>query len=405
MGGKWSVDFLVTIPSTMKSLPVASALIILAHTVLAEGVEGNETLNSLIKISSVEDAPLVLVGFDPCFKEQESKSEVQDLRQDLRGAGARLQEARRAMEAVAEERDEARGEVSALTMANHRMLMEIRKLQKEKEQALQEGEVWKARAEQRMQPASRSDDVVVEIAGLKAGFDALREDLVRVRKELKDPIERANLREQLVAARAHGERLEKEITTLLESREEERRAAARQQRKMTAKVLALSSGAGGSDQLRDDLRLSKAGHLKALVDVELLKKDLVRAGEREERALAELGQVRKGVEALHAQKAAMAESRMLVQHDLDKACREVENLRKQIAKVRSEGEASRESVARLTLELAHSERAHRATAGVSDELDGEGELLAAPGELIEKGLEEGMPQDAAGSSVSDSGDP
>ena len=389
----------------MKSLPVASALIILAHTALAEGVEGNETLNSLIKISSVEDAPLVFVGFDPCPTEQESESEVQDLRQDLRGAGARLQEARRAMEAVAEERDEARGEVSALTMANHRMLMEIRKLQKEKEQALQEGEVWKARAEQRMKPASRPDEEVVEIAGFKAEFHALREDLVRVRQELNDPIERANLREQLVAARAHGERLEKEITTLLESREEERRAAARQQRKMTAKVLALSSGAGGSDQLRDDLRLSKAGHVKALVDVELLKKDLVRAGEREERALAELGQVQKGVEALHAQKAAMTDSRTLVQHDLDKACREVENLRRQIAKVRSEGEASRESVARLTLELAHSEEAHREAAGLSDVLDVEGELLAAPRALIEKGLEEGMPQDAAGSSVSDSGDP
>ncbi|MAT31058.1 MAG: hypothetical protein CMP29_04630 [Roseibacillus sp.] len=389
----------------MKSLSVASALIILAHTVLAEGLQGNDTLNSLIKISSVEDTPLVFVGFDPCPTEQESESEVQDLRQDLRGAGARLHEARRAMEAVAEERDEARGEVSALTMANHRMLMEIRKLQKEKEQALQEGEVWKARAEQRMKPASRPDEEVVEIAGFKAEFHALREDLVRVRQELNDPIERANLREQLVAARAHGERLEKEITTLLESREEERRAAARQQRKMTAKVLALSSGAGGSDQLRDDLRLSKAGYVKALVDVELLKKDLVRAGEREERALAELGQVQKGVEALHAQKAAMAESRMLVQHDLDKACREVENLRRQIAKVRSEGEASRESVARLTLELAHSEEAHREAAGLSDVLDVEGELLAAPRALIEKGLEEGMPQDAAGSSVSDSGDP
>ena len=403
--GKRSVDFLVTIPSAMKSLSVASALIILAHTVLAEGLQGNDTLNSLIKISSVEDTPLVFVGFDPCPTEQESESEVQDLRQDLRGAGARLHEARRAMEAVAEERDEARGEVSALTMANHRMLMEIRKLQKEKEQALQEGEVWKARVEQRMKPASRPDEEVVEIAGFKAEFHALREDLVRVRQELNDPIERANLREQLVAARAHGERLEKEITTLLESREEERRAAARQQRKMTAKVLALSSGAGGSDQLRDDLRLSKAGHVKALVDVELLKKDLVRAGEREERALAELGQVQKGVEALHAQKAAMAESRMLVQHDLDKACREVENLRRQIAKVRSEGEASRESVARLTLELAHSEEAHREAAGLSDVLDVEGELLAAPRALIEKGLEEGMPQDAAGSSVSDSGDP
>ena len=389
----------------MKSLPVASILIILAHTVLAEGLEGDETLNSLIKISSVEDAPLMLVGFDPSSKAQESESEVQNLRQDLRGAGARLQEARRAMETAAEERDEARGEVSALTMANHRMLMEIRKLQKEKEQALQEGEVWKARAEQRIKPASKPNEEAVEIAGFKAEFHALREDLVRVRKELKDPIERANLREQLVAARAHGERLEKEITTLLESREEERRAAARQQRKMTAKVLALSSGAGGSDQLRDDLRLSKAGHVKALVDVELLKKDLVRAGEREERALVELRQVRKGVEALHAEKSAMAESRMRVQHDLDKVSREVVALKKQIAMERSEGERARQSVARLTLELAHWTGASPEAASIPDEPNTEGELLASPEGLSDKEIEQGIPQDATGRRLSDSGAP
>ncbi len=389
----------------MKSLPVASVLIILAHTVFAEGLEGDETLNSLIKISSVEDAPLMLVGFDPSSKAQESESEVQNLRQDLRGAGARLQEARRAMETAAEERDEARREVSDLTMANHRMLMEIRKLQKEKEQALQEGEVWKARAEEKMKPASETGKAGVEMAGLKAEVHALRADLIRVREELKDPIERANLRKQLVAAREHGKRLEKEITTVLESREEERRAAARQQRKMTAKVMALSSGAGGSDQLRDDLRLSKAGHMKALVDVELLKKDLVRAGEREERALVELRQVRKGIEALHAEKSAMAESRMLIQHDLDKVFREVETLKKQIAMERSEGERARQSVARLTLELAHWTGASHEAASIPDEPNTEGELLASPEGLSDKEIEQGIPQDATGRRPSDSGAP
>ena len=250
--------------SAMKSIPVALALLVLAHPVLAGGLEEKETLNSLIEISSVNDAPLVLVGADPGSEVREAGSELQKLRQDLQGTGARLREARRAVEVVVAERDEARGEVSALTMANHRMQMEIRRLQKEKDQALQEAVVWKARAEEKVKPASGTEKAGGEMAGLKAEVDALRTDLIRVREELKDPIERVSLREQLIAAREHGERLEKEITTVLESREEERRAASRKQREMTAKIVELSSSTGASAKLSDELRISEAGHMKAL---------------------------------------------------------------------------------------------------------------------------------------------
>ena len=391
--------------SAMKSIPVALALLVLTHPILAGGLEEKETLNSLIEISSVNDEPLVLVGADPGSEVREAGSELQKLRQDLQGTGARLREARRAVEVVVAERDEARGEVSALTMANHRMQMEIRRLQKEKDQALQEAVVWKARAEEKVKPASGTEKAGGEMAGLKAEVDALRTDLIRVREELKDPIERVSLREQLISAREHGERLEKEITTVLESREEERRAASRKQREMTAKIVELSSSTGASAKLSDELRISEAGHMKALVDVELLKKDIVRAEEREEVRLGELRQAHQAIEALHAEKAAMAESQMLIQHDLDKVSREVETLKKQIAMERSEGERARQSVARLTLELAHWTGASPEAASISDEPNTEGELLASPEGLSDKEIEQGIPQDATGRRLSDSGAP
>ncbi len=391
--------------SAMKSIPVALALLVLTHPILAGGLEEKETLNSLIEISSVNDEPLVLVGADPGSEVREAGSELQKLRQDLQGTGARLREARRAVEVVVAERDEARGEVSALTMANHRMQMEIRRLQKEKDQALQEAVVWKARAEEKVKPASGTEKAGGEMAGLKAEVDALRTDLIRVREELKDPIERVSLREQLIAAREHGERLEKEITTVLESREEERRAASRKQREMTAKIVELSSSTGASAKLSDELRISEAGHMKALVDVELLKKDIVRAEEREEVRLGELRQAHQAIEALHAEKSAMAESRMLIQHDLDKVSREVETLKKQIAMERSEGERARQSVARLTLELAHWTGASPEAASISDEPNTEGELLASPEGLSDKEIEQGIPRDATGGRPSDSGAP
>tara|TARA_B100000963_G_scaffold141566_1_gene123255 strand:+ start:969 stop:2138 length:1170 start_codon:yes stop_codon:yes gene_type:complete len=389
----------------MKSIPVALALLVLTHPILAGGLEEKETLNSLIEISSVNDEPLVLVGADPGSEVREAGSELQKLRQDLQGTGARLREARRAVEVVVAERDEARGEVSALTMANHRMQMEIRRLQKEKDQALQEAVVWKARAEEKVKPASGTEKAGGEMAGLKAEVDALRTDLIRVREELKDPIERVSLREQLISAREHGERLEKEITTVLESREEERRAASRKQREMTAKIVELSSSTGASAKLSDELRISEAGHMKALVDVELLKKDIVRAEEREEVRLGELRQAHQAIEALHAEKSAMAESRMLIQHDLDKVSREVETLKKQIAMERSEGERARQSVARLTLELAHWTGASPEAASISDEPNTEGELLASPEGLSDKEIEQGIPRDATGGRPSDSGAP
>ncbi len=393
----------------MKSLPVVSALMVLAHSASAGGLVENDSLNPLIGSAKVEDPPLVLVALDPDGEGHQAGSPLKKLERDLREAGANLQGARRTVEAVVEERDQAREEVGVLTMANHRMLMQIRKLQQEKEEAGQELAVWKARAGEGAKPPGGLREMDTEMADLKEEFQALRGDLVRVRQELKDPIERAKLREELVAARAHGERLEKEIAIVQKSGEKAREVAARKEMDLSARISSLSAGAGSLNQLRDDLRNSRAGHMKALVDVELLKKDLGRASEREERTLSALLQAQRGVEALQAEKAAVAQSRVQALRDRDEVRQEVENLRQQIAKVRSEREESRASVAQLTDEIATSRSAHgetlRVLGAAAEASHAEGEPLASPGELIDKELEQGLPQGAAGSRVSDAGDP
>jgi chromosome segregation ATPase len=393
----------------MKSLPVVSALMVLAHSASAGGLGENDSANPLIGVAKVEEPPLVLVALDPDGQGHQAGSPLKNLERDLREAGAHLQVARRTVEAVVEERDQAREEVGALTMANHRMLMQIRKLQQEKEESGQELAARKARAGKSIKPATGLRKIDVEMAELKGEFQALRGDLVRVRQELKDPIERAKLREELIAARAHGRRLEREIATVKKSGEEVREVAARKQMELTARISSLSAGAGSSNRLRDDLRSSRAGHMKALVDVELLKKDLGRASEREEKTLSALLQAQRGVEALQAEKAAVAQSRVQALRDRDEVRQEVESLRQQIAKVRSEREESRASVAQLTAEIANSRSAHGETLpflGTAAEAShAEGVPLASPGELIDKELEQGLPQGAAGSRVSDSGDP
>ena len=76
----------------MKSFFFASALMVLAHPAPADVFAEIDTPNPLIGIASVEESPLVLVGFAPDSGAQETDSELQDLRQDLREAEARLQE-------------------------------------------------------------------------------------------------------------------------------------------------------------------------------------------------------------------------------------------------------------------------------------------------------------------------
>ena len=393
----------------MKSLPVVSALMVLAHSASAGGLVENDSLNPLIGSAKVEDPPLVLVALDPDGEGHQAGSPLKNLERDLREAGAKLQVARRTVEAVVEERDQAREEVGALTMANYRMLMELRKLQQEKEEAGQELAAWKARAVEVAKPSGGLRELDTEMADLKEEFQALRGDLVRVRQELKDPIERAKLWEELVAARAHGERLEKEIAIVQKSREKAREVAARKEMDLSARISSLSAGAGSFNQLRDDLRNSRAGHMKALVDVELLKKDLGRASEREERTLSALLQAQRGVEALQAEKAAVAQSRVQALRDRDEVRQEVENLRQQIAKVRSEREESRASVAQLSAEITNSRSAHGESlpflGAAAEASQAEGEPLASPEELIDKEFEQGLPQGAAGSRVSDFAEP
>ena len=100
--------------------------------------------------------------------------------------------------------------------------------------------------------------------------------------------------------------------------------------------------------------------MKALVDVEVLKKSLGRAEELQSRTLADLQRARQSVEALQAEKTATAESRMLAHRERDLARAEADGLRGQVEGGRIEVERSRKTVTQLAEELEETELARQA---------------------------------------------
>jgi chromosome segregation ATPase len=114
-------------------------------------------------------------------------------------------------------------------------------------------------------------------------------------------------------------------------------------------------------ELRDELRSTRAAQMKALVDVEILKKQLGRSKDMQDQAVAELQETRESLQSLQAEKVATAEARMLAGLERDQAQAEAEELSGQIAGVRAEAEVSRETVAQLAMELEETEVARQET--------------------------------------------
>ncbi len=114
-------------------------------------------------------------------------------------------------------------------------------------------------------------------------------------------------------------------------------------------------------EVRDELRSSRAAQMKALVDVEILKKQLGRSKGMQDQALVDLQEARESLQALQAEKVATAEARMLARLERDRAQAEAEELSGQIAGVRAEAEASRQTVAQLAMELEETEVARQET--------------------------------------------
>ncbi len=326
----------------------------------------------LVAIAVVEDPPLVELAPDPgvvpIVADQDEDARVQTLRQDLAGIAANLMAAQRAVETMAEQRDQARGEVSALAMANHEMLKERKVFREEMEKARREAADWKAQAAALEGQANEGPRLPAEIRDFRAEmakvmqeFRAMKDEIALVRQELQDPIERANLKEQLMESKAREERLGAEMEMALIAREKTILEAARARKDEEARITELTVEVQRAVELRDELRSTRAAQMKALVDVEILKKQLGRSKDMQDQAVAELQETRESLQSLQAEKVATAEARMLAGLERDQAQAEAEELSGQIAGVRAEAEVLRETVAQLAMELEETEVARQET--------------------------------------------
>ncbi len=356
----------------MKSLLLAPALVSLVQPdIVVESVE-TEMPIPLVAIAVVDDPPLVELAPDPgavpVAGNQDEEARVQNLRQDLEGIAANLMAAQRAVETMAEQRDQARGEVSALTRANHEMLQEMKVFREEMEKARREAADWKAQAAAFEAQVNDEPGLPAEIRGFRAEmarvmqeFRTMKDEIALVRQELQDPIERANLKEQLAESKAREERLGTEIEMALIAREKTILEAARARKDEEARITELTVEVQRAVELRDELRSTRAAQMKALVDVEILKKQLGRSKDMQDQAVAELQETRESLQSLQAEKVATAEARMLAGLERDQAQAEAEELSGQIAGVRAEAEVSRETVAQLAMELEETEVARQET--------------------------------------------
>ena len=356
----------------MKSLLLAPALVSLVQPdIVVESVE-TEMPIPLVAIAVVDDPPLVELAPDPgavpVAGNQDEEARVQNLRQDLEGIAANLMAAQRAVETMAEQRDQARGEVSALARANHEMLQEMKVFREEMEKARREAADWKAQAAAFEAQVNDEPGLPAEIRGFRAEmarvmqeFRTMKDEIALVRQELQDPIERANLKEQLAESKAREERLGTEIEMALIAREKTILEAARARKDEEARITELTVEVQRAVELRDELRSTRAAQMKALVDVEILKKQLGRSKDMQDQAVAELQETRESLQSLQAEKVATAEARMLADLERDQAQAEAEELSGQIAGVRAEAEVSRETVAQLAMELEETEVARQET--------------------------------------------
>ncbi len=356
----------------MKSLLLAPALVSLVQPdIVVESVE-TEMPIPLVAIAVVDDPPLVELAPDPgavpVAGNQDEEARVQNLRQDLEGIAANLMAAQRAVETMAEQRDQARGEVSALARANHEMLQEMKVFREEMEKARREAADWKAQAAAFEAQVNDEPGLPAEIRGFRAEmarvmqeFRTMKDEIALVRQELQDPIERANLKEQLAESKAREERLGTEIEMALIAREKTILEAARARKDEEARITELTVEVQRAVELRDELRSTRAAQMKALVDVEILKKQLGRSKDMQDQAVAELQETRESLQSLQAEKVATAEARMLAGLERDQAQAEAEELSGQIAGVRAEAEVSRETVAQLAMELEETEVARQET--------------------------------------------
>ena len=347
----------------MKSLLLAPALVSFVNTDLyVDSLETSPVVTELVAIATVVDPPIVelefFAEFVPVVAEEEEVDRVHALRRDIDALGTSLTATQEAVEEVARQRDQARGEVRALAKANHEILTELKAFRHEMEMARKETEEWKSRSidlEKRANDRVLAKAEMLEFRDLLGGameeFRALKGDLAQARLELQDPIERANLKEQLAQANTKRLRLNDEIEMALIARERTILEAARTRKDLEGQMASLRTEAQSAKEMRDELRSANAVKMKALADVEVLRKEMERSGTALAETSAALKVAQEGIVALQAEKGAAVESRSVAQRERDEARAGVEHLQNQVEEVRAEAEFSKLALAELTAEM------------------------------------------------------
>ena len=346
----------------MKSLILAPVLASLANTDAAAWSPGEELAAPLRAIASVEDPPLIELEagsrFTSVATNEDEGMRVQALRQEVEKLGARLIATQHSVETVAQQRDQAREEVRALTKANHDMLKEMKVFREEMKMARRDAAARKTPAGEPGQQAGGQGPLAGDLRDFHAAmmnlmneFEDMKGEIAAVRRELQDPIERANLKEELARSQTSRKHLEEELEWALVAREKAILEAKRSRMEMEERIAGLNAEIRSAREIRDELRSTNAGKMKALADVELLKKELFRSSEIREKTHRELQEAREGLLALQAEKTAVGEASLIASQERNRSEAEAEALRGQVVEARSEVEASRVALARLTAEL------------------------------------------------------
>jgi chromosome segregation ATPase len=299
-----------------------------------------ESLSELVAITQVVERRPVVELFAPqpfvpiAAKENER---VNDLKGDLEKLGATLQETQKAVADVAKQRDEAREEVRALAKANHEMLNEMKAFRTELETARADSEKWKehaAKMERKAEDQALANAALqqfrAELEGTMKDFQAMKGDIAKAREEFADPIERANLKEELAASKAKQARLGDEIEMALIAREKTIQETAQTRKELEGKMAALTQQVQEGNDLRDELRSANAVKMKALADVEVLRKGLTEAEAGRAETLAKLDTAQNGLTALQAEKAAAMEAKAVAMQERDAAQAGTADLQKQV---------------------------------------------------------------------------
>ena len=346
----------------MKRLFLVALPVCLANTDATAEPPRKGLAAPLLACGSVEDPPLIQLEAPAQFvslaASRDEEAGVRILRQELEDLAASLVATQRSMEMVAEQRDRAREEVRALVKANHDMLKEMKVFREEMRTARQEAADWKARAGDPHQQGGNPGQLANDLRDFRAGmrklmqdFEVMKGEIAAARRDLQDPVERANLKEQLASSETSREHLEEELEWALVSREKAILEARRSRGEMEERIAGLNNEIRAAREIRDELRSTNAGKMKALADVELLKKELSRSEKIRGNTIRELHLAHERILALQTEKTAVAEARTFACEERDRSVVEAEALRGQVVEARSEAEASRSALARLTAEL------------------------------------------------------